>query len=107
MTPGPTADSFDEWVRPYLTTLHRYAARQLAYHVRHGQTPLDAIRSATLRAAELMGWEDRIGRLEPGLYADLVAVAGDPLADVRLLEDVRLVMKGGEVVRDEVARTGV
>jgi imidazolonepropionase-like amidohydrolase len=86
---------------------HRYAARQLAYHVRHGQTPLDAIRSATLRAAELMGWEDRIGRLEPGLYADLVAVAGDPLADVRLLEDVRLVMKGGEVVRDEVARTGV
>jgi len=81
---------------------HRYAARQLAYHVRHGQSALDAIRSATTRAAELMGWEDRIGRLAPGLYADLVAVAGDPLADVRLLEDVRFVMKGGEVVRDDV-----
>ena len=82
---------------------HGLNARQLAYHVRHGQTALDAIRSATLRAAELMGWDDRIGRLEPGLYADLVAVAGDPLADVRLLEDVRLVMKGGEVVHDAIS----
>jgi imidazolonepropionase-like amidohydrolase len=81
---------------------HAYAARQLAYHVRHGQTPLEAIRTATIHAAELMGWEDRIGRLEPGLYADLVAVAGNPLDDVRLLEDVRFVMKGGEVVRDSV-----
>jgi imidazolonepropionase-like amidohydrolase len=78
---------------------HGLNARQLAYHVRHGQTPLEAIRSATLHAATLMGWEDRIGRLEPGLYADLVAVAGDPLDDVRLLEDVRFVMKGGDVVR--------
>jgi imidazolonepropionase-like amidohydrolase len=82
---------------------HGLNARQLAYHVRHGQTALDAIRSATLQAAQLMGWEDRIGRLEPGLYADLVAVAGDPLTDVRLLEYVRFVMKGGEVVRDETA----
>jgi imidazolonepropionase-like amidohydrolase len=81
---------------------HRYAARQLAYHVRHGQTPHDAIRAATTRAAELMGWQDRIGRLEPGLYADLIAVAGDPLQDIRLLEDVRFVMKGGDVVRDEL-----
>src|SRR4051794_29725586 len=81
---------------------HGLNARQLAYHVRHGQTPLEAIRSATVRAAELMGRQDRIGRVEPGLYADLVAVAGDPLDDVRLLEDVRLVIKGGEVVRDEV-----
>jgi imidazolonepropionase-like amidohydrolase len=78
---------------------HEFAARQLAYHVRHGQSPLDAIRSATTRAAELMGWQERIGRLEPGWYADLVAVAGDPLADVRVLEDVRFVMKGGQVVR--------
>jgi imidazolonepropionase-like amidohydrolase len=50
-----------------------------------------------------MGWADRIGRIEPGFYADLVAVAGDPLDDVRLLEDVRWVMKGGEVVRDELS----
>jgi imidazolonepropionase-like amidohydrolase len=82
---------------------HGDNALQLAYHVRHGQTPLEAIRSATVGAATLMGWEDRIGRVEPGLYADLIAVAGDPTDDVRLLEDVRFVMKGGEVVRDELA----
>jgi imidazolonepropionase-like amidohydrolase len=82
---------------------HGWNARQLAYHVRHGQTALEAIRSATLSAAELMGLEERMGRLEPGLYADLVAVAGNPLDDVRTLEDVRFVMKGGEVVRDETS----
>ena len=80
---------------------HGYNARQFAYHVRHGQQPLDAIRSATLHAAELMRWSDRIGRIQPGLFADLVAVEGDPLQDVRLLEDVRLVVKGGVVLRDE------
>jgi imidazolonepropionase-like amidohydrolase len=79
---------------------HGRNARQLAYHVRHGQTPLEALRSATLHAAELMGWSDRIGRVQRGLYADLVAVPGDPTRDVRLLEDVPFVMKGGEVVVD-------
>jgi imidazolonepropionase-like amidohydrolase len=82
---------------------HGQNARQLAYHVRHGQTPVEAIQSATVRAAELMGWQDRVGRVEPGCYADLIAVAGDPTQDVRLLEDVRFVMKGGEVLRDETA----
>jgi imidazolonepropionase-like amidohydrolase len=81
---------------------HGWNARQLAYHVRHGQTPLEAIRSATLRAAELMGWSDRVGRVEPGLYADVVAVTGDPTDDVRLLETIPFVMKGGEIVRDDV-----
>jgi imidazolonepropionase-like amidohydrolase len=81
---------------------HALVARQLAYYVRHGLSALDTLRAATVRAAELMGWQDRIGRLDPGLYADLVAVAGNPLDDVRLLEDVRFVMKGGVVVRDEV-----
>jgi imidazolonepropionase-like amidohydrolase len=80
---------------------HGWNARQLAYHVRHGQTPVEAIRSATVHAAELMGWPDRVGRIEPGLYADLIAVAGDPTDDVRLLEDVAFVMKGGEVVTGE------
>jgi imidazolonepropionase-like amidohydrolase len=79
---------------------HGLNARQLAYHVRHGQTSLEAIRSATLHAAELMGWSDRIGRIAPGLYADVIAVVGDPLDDVRLLEDVAFVMKGGQVVRE-------
>jgi imidazolonepropionase-like amidohydrolase len=82
---------------------HGLNARQLAYHVRHGQTPLEAIRAATVHAAELMGWSDRIGRIEPGRYADLVAVAGDPTQDVTLLADIPFVMKGGDIVRDELA----
>ncbi len=77
---------------------HGRNARQLAYHVRHGQTPLEAIRAATLQAADLMGWADRVGRIEAGRWADLIAVPGDPTHDVRLLEDVPFVMKGGEVV---------
>ena len=78
---------------------HGLNARQLAYQVRFGQTPLDAIRSATLWAAELLRWDDRIGAVAPGLYADLVAVTGDPTDDVSLLEHVSFVMKSGEVVR--------
>ncbi len=78
---------------------HGWNARQLAYQVRWGQTPLEAIRSATSSAAELLRMEDEVGTLAPGAYADLIAVAGDPLEDVRLLEDVRFVMKGGAVLR--------
>jgi imidazolonepropionase-like amidohydrolase len=78
---------------------HGFNGRQLAYQVRFGQTPLDAIRSATLWAAELLHWEDRIGRVAPGLYADLVAVVGDPTDDVSLLEQVSFVMKSGDVIR--------
>jgi imidazolonepropionase-like amidohydrolase len=80
---------------------HGLNGRQLAWYVRCGMTPAGAIRSATLTAAELMGWEDRVGTLEPGRFADLVAVAGDPLADVRTLEEPVLVAKGGVVVRDD------
>jgi imidazolonepropionase-like amidohydrolase len=80
---------------------HGLNARQLAWYVRCGMTPAQAIRSATLTAAELMGREAHVGTLEPGRFADLVAVAGDPLADVRTLEDPVLVAKGGVVVRDE------
>jgi imidazolonepropionase-like amidohydrolase len=78
---------------------HRFVARQFAYMVRLGQTPAEAIRSATLVAAELMGWRDRVGSIEPGKLADLIAVEGDPLDDVSVLEDVRFVMKGGRVVK--------
>jgi imidazolonepropionase-like amidohydrolase len=78
---------------------HGLNARQLAYHVQWGQTPAEAIRSATVHAAELLRWEDRIGVVRPGYYADLVAVAGDPLRDIRLLEDVQFVMKDGQTVR--------
>jgi imidazolonepropionase-like amidohydrolase len=78
---------------------HGLNARQFAYHVRWGQTPLDAIRSATLHASELLRWDDRIGRIEVGYLADLIAVDGDPLEDVRLLEQVAFVMSRGTVLR--------
>jgi imidazolonepropionase-like amidohydrolase len=73
-------------------------ARQIASMVKHGMTPREAIRSATVVAAELMGWRDRVGALEPGLFADVIALEGDVLSDVDLLTDVALVMKGGRVL---------
>ncbi|MFI5101568.1 MAG: amidohydrolase family protein [Actinomycetes bacterium] len=78
---------------------HGLNARQFAYQVRWGQTPAEAIRSATLTAAELLDRADELGTVAPGRYADLVAVAGNPLEDIRLLEDVPFVMKGGQVVK--------
>jgi imidazolonepropionase-like amidohydrolase len=65
-------------------------------------TPMQAIQAATVNAADLLGWKDRVGSVEPGKYADLIAVAGDPLADIRALETVGFVMKGGEVVKNEL-----
>lgn len=85
---------------------HGLNARQFAWYVRCGLSPLETIRTATLWAAELMGWSDRVGTLEPGRFADLVAVAGDPLADVRALESPVVVVKGGLLVRDDRAGTG-
>ena len=70
-----------------------------------GMTPLDTIRAITTNAAEMLGWQDRIGAIDPGKFADLIAVEGDPLADVTELERVRFVMKGGHVVRNDLAGT--
>ena len=75
---------------------HRDARLEFNAMVRRGMTPLRALQAATVDAADLLGVDDR-GRLEPGLRADIVAVDGDPLADIRTVEDVRFVMKGGEV----------
>jgi len=85
---------------------HGDNARQFAVMVRFGMTPLQAIRSATLDAAELLGWRDRVGSVEPGKLADLIAVQGDPLTDVRVLESVGFVMKGGVVVKNELGPGG-
>jgi imidazolonepropionase-like amidohydrolase len=68
-----------------------------------GMSPLDVIRAITTNAAEMLGWQDRIGAIEPGKFADLVAVSNDPLADITELERVRFVMKNGEVVRNDLA----
>ena len=79
---------------------HQDVGRQFAYMVRHGMTPIQAVRSATIVSAELLRASDDLGSVEPGKFADLVAVAGDPLEDVSVLEDVAFVMKGGDVVKD-------
>ena len=61
---------------------------------------MEAIRIATLSNAELIGWQDRVGAIEAGKYADLIAVEGDPLRDIHALQNVRFVMKGGRVVKE-------
>jgi imidazolonepropionase-like amidohydrolase len=76
---------------------HGLNARQLPYMVRYGMTPMQALQSATVSAARLMGWEDRVGSLSPGKFADIVAVEGDALADLSRFEKVSFVMKGGVV----------
>jgi len=81
---------------------HGTQAKEFEYMVRFGMTPAQALRCATSVAAELMGWQDRVGSIEKGKFADLIAVAGDPLADISELERVKFVMKGGEVVKNEV-----
>lgn len=83
---------------------HGDNARQFVYMVKYGMTPLQAIQAATVHAATLLGWEDRLGSLAQGKYADLVAVTGDPLADVKVLQNVGFVMKGGVVVKDRLGR---
>jgi imidazolonepropionase-like amidohydrolase len=68
-----------------------------------GMPPLDIIRAVTTNAAEMLGWQDRVGAVEPGKFADLVAVAGDPITDISELERVRFVMKDGQVFRNDLA----
>ena len=79
---------------------HGDNARQFSIMVEHGMTPMQAIQSATSRAAVAMGWSDRVGALSPGLMADLIAVRGDPLEDISVLEEVVLVVKGGQLLVD-------
>ena len=66
-------------------------------------TPLEALKTTTLNAADLMGWTDKVGSLEPGKWADVIAVSGDPLKDIKTLEHVSFVMKGGVIYKDEAA----
>ena len=75
------------------------SGKQFAFMVKYGMTPMQAIQAATSNAADLLGHSSEIGSLKPGKYADIIAVAGDPLADIRLLENVKFVMKDGKIYK--------
>jgi imidazolonepropionase-like amidohydrolase len=77
-------------------------AKEFEYYVNYGMTPMQAIRTATANAAELLGWSDKMGVIEPGKWADLVAVSGDPLKDITELQRVKFVMKSGSIVRNDL-----
>lgn len=86
----------DAGVCPYGT-----AAKQFAMMVKYGMTPMQAIQAATVNAADLLGKREFLGSLKPGKYADLIAVSGDPLADVAVLENVEFVMKDGQIYKQK------
>jgi imidazolonepropionase-like amidohydrolase len=77
-------------------------AKEFEYYVNYGMTPMQAIRTATTGAAELLGWTDKMGTVEAGKWADLVGVSGDPLQDITELQRVKFVMKGGVVIKNEL-----
>ena len=82
---------------------HGLNAREFGKMVDMGLTPLQSIQAGTVNAADLLGWSDRVGTLEPGKFADIVAVDGDPMANVHVLEKVSFVMKGGAVVKNSAS----
>jgi imidazolonepropionase-like amidohydrolase len=83
---------------------HGLNAHELGVYVRLGMTPLQAIQTATINDADLLGWSNKVGTIETGKWADIIAVDGDPLNDVTTLEHVKFVMKGGEVFKNEYGK---
>jgi imidazolonepropionase-like amidohydrolase len=83
---------------------HGLNAHELEVYVQLGMTPLQAIQTATINDADLLGWKDKVGTLEPGKWADIIAVDGDPIHDITTLQRVKFVMKGGEVVKNDYAK---
>src|ERR1019366_6611600 len=81
---------------------HGSQTKEFKYMVKFGMTPVQAILAATTGAAQLMGWQDRVGSLEAGKFADVIAVTGDPTTDITELERVKFVMKGGQVYKNEL-----
>jgi imidazolonepropionase-like amidohydrolase len=75
------------------------SGKQFAFMVKYGMTPIQAIQAATSNAADLLGHANEIGSITPNKYADIIAVSGDPLTDIRLLEDVKFVMKAGKIYK--------
>lgn len=91
--------SFGSGVGPFP---HGTQAAEFSYLVKYGMTPAQAIQTATTVAAAMMGWQDRIGSIEKGKFADIIAVSGDPLKDITELERIKFVMKGGQVIRNDI-----
>jgi imidazolonepropionase-like amidohydrolase len=87
------------------TFVHGTQALEFAGLVKRGMTTAAAIQSGTIVNAEAMGWKDSVGSVTKGKFADLVAVSGDPLADITELQRVKFVMKGGKVVRNDMTGT--
>ena len=83
---------------------HGLNAREFSVMVKLGLTPLQSIQAATINAADLLGWPDKVGAIEPGKWADTIAVDGDPLQDVTTLERVKFVMKGGAAVKNDFGK---
>src|SRR5947199_5605817 len=77
-------------------------AKEFEYYVQYGMTPMQAIRAGTSTAAELLGWADKLGTIEAGKWADIVAISGDPLKDINELQSVKFVMKGGVVYKNDL-----
>jgi imidazolonepropionase-like amidohydrolase len=80
---------------------HGDNGKQFAYMVEYGMTPMEAIQAATVNAADLLDWKGKVGAIAPGYYADIIAVEGKPLENIKALENVAFVMKGGEVYKDQ------
>ncbi len=91
----------DAWVSPANKTRGEATLYELKKLQDEGMANIDIIRSSTMNAAELMGWSDRVGELAAGRFADMIAVAGDPLQDIGLLQHCQFVMKGATVVKNE------
>jgi imidazolonepropionase-like amidohydrolase len=83
---------------------HGLNAHELAVYVKLGMTPLQAIQSATVTDADLLGWSDKVGSIEAGKWADIIAVSGDPLQDITTLQHVKFVMKSGQVFKNEASK---
>jgi imidazolonepropionase-like amidohydrolase len=81
---------------------HGDNAKQFHYMVKYGMTPMQAIQAATRTAATLIGWQDKVGTIEAGKFADIIAVKKDPLAGIEALENVDFVMKGGAVIKNNL-----
>jgi imidazolonepropionase-like amidohydrolase len=77
-------------------------AKEFEYYVQYGMPPMQAIRTGTSVAAELLGWADKVGTIEPGKWADIVAVSGDPLKDITELQRVKFVMKAGAIFKNDL-----